>query len=116
MQDEPSSHRRTLLLADRLGQWASNWPGVEAPILIDAAVLVGFVIARTIGSAPADGIWLVAAMIAAIRWPASGLGIAVAVALWPQQVRAGMTAGVLVPVGSCGFSTWPVWLLVPLPW
>jgi len=122
MQDEPSSHRRTLLLADRLGQWARNWPGVEAPILIDAAVLVGFVIARTIGSAPADGIWLVAAMIAAIRWPASGLGIAVAVALWPQQVRAGMTAGVAVAVASgVGFavswafirarapaSSWPV--------
>ncbi len=24
--------------------------------------------------------------------------------------------GVRVPVGSWGLSTWPVWLLVPLPW
>jgi O-antigen ligase len=83
-----------------VGQWVRNWPGIAAPILIDAAVLAGFVTARTLGSAVADGIWLVTAMIAAVRWPASGLGIAVAVALWPQQIRAGMTPGVAVAAAS----------------
>jgi O-antigen ligase len=86
--------------ANRLRRWASGWPGVDAPIVVDALVLVGFVIARTTGTALADGIWLVTAMVAALRWPASGLGIAVAVAITPQQVRAGMTPGVALVAAS----------------
>jgi len=99
------SLRVTPSRTERLGRWARSWPGVEAPIAIDLAVLAGFVIARTIGTAVADGIWLVTTMIAAVRWPASGLGIAVAVALWPQQVRAGLTPGIAVAVASgAGFA------------
>ena len=32
-----------------------------------------------------------------------------------EMIGALTEVGVRVPVGSCGLSTWPVWLLVPLP-
>jgi O-antigen ligase len=79
-------------------------PGIDGPLLIDAAMLVGYAIARTIGTPVAEGAWLVLAMVAGLRWPASGLGVAAVVAMTPQQVRAGMTPAVaLVAASAIGF-------------
>jgi O-antigen ligase len=96
--------------ADRVRRWLRAWPGIEAPIAVDAAVLLGFVLARTIGGSVAEGIWLVGAMVAALRWPASGLGIGIAVGVWPQHARAGMTPAVAVIVASAvGFgASWVI--------
>jgi O-antigen ligase len=89
----------------RASDWLRTWPALEAPIAIDAAVLVGFVLARSIGGSVAEGLWLVAAMAAAVRWPGSGLGIAIAAALWPHHSRWGMTPAVAVVAASAiGFS------------
>lgn len=89
-------------IRDRPSWWQA--PGIDGPIVVDAAILMGYAVARTIGTSVAEGGWLVLAMIAGVRWPASGLGVAAVVALTPQQIRAGMTPAIaLVAASAVGF-------------
>jgi O-antigen ligase len=87
----------------RRSAWTSPW--IDAPIGVDAGILIAYAVARTIGGSVPEGIWWVAATLVAVRWPASGLGIAVVIALLPQQVRSGMTPDVaLVAASAVGFA------------
>jgi O-antigen ligase len=73
---------------------------LDAPIVIDAAILAAYVVVRTVGSRVGEGAWLIAAMGVALWRPGSGLGMAAAVALFPQHVRAGVTPAVALIVAS----------------
>jgi O-antigen ligase len=74
--------------------------GLDAPILADVALLLAYVVTRTIGASLGEGIWLILAMGVALWRPGSGLGLAAAIALFPQQVRAGVTPAVALIVAS----------------
>jgi O-antigen ligase len=77
-----------------------TWRGLDAPIVADVTLFLAYVIARTIGARLGEGTWLIVAMALALLRPGSGLGMAAAIALFPQQVRAGVTPAVALIVAS----------------
>jgi O-antigen ligase len=89
----------TSAVRSTIGRLAA-WPQLDAPILFDALVILGYAVTRITESRLAFGIWFVMALVGAMRWPASGLGIAVALAVFPQPLRAGMTPSVSLIIAS----------------
>jgi O-antigen ligase len=78
---------------------------IDAPILLDIAALVAFPIVRTLGDNSLIGVWAVAVLILAIRWPASGLGLAAALAVSPQLGGIRVPPSVaLIAAASIGFA------------
>ena len=78
---------------------------IDGPILLDVAALVAFPILRTIGDGTLLGAWTVAVLLVAIRWPASGLGLAAALMLFLQPTRIGLDPAVaLIAASSIGFA------------
>jgi O-antigen ligase len=91
-----------LLSLRRLAGTAS---GINAPIAADVLVLIGYVLCRSTDARLPLSAWFVIALLVAVRWPASGLGIAVAVAVFPQELRAGLAPSVsLVAASGLGFA------------
>jgi O-antigen ligase len=80
------------------------WPGsstrIDAPIVIDVAGLILFAVVRMTGVDALVGAWVVAAMLLAIRWPGSGLGLAAALAVFPQPVRLGLSPSIAIVAAS----------------
>jgi O-antigen ligase len=77
---------------------------VEAPLVADLCVLGAYVAVRGWSGGLAEAAWLGAAFVFGIRWPGSALGIAVAIGMFPQHVRVGMTPAVmLIGASAIGF-------------
>ncbi len=86
-------------------RWIPGSTRIDAPILLDIAALVAFPIVRTVGASGLLGGWAIAAIVLAIRWPASGLGLAGAILVYPQPIRIGFTPSVaLIAAASIGFA------------
>jgi O-antigen ligase len=78
---------------------------IDGPILLDIAALVAFPVLRTLGAWDLLGVWAVAVIVLAIRWPGSGLGLAAAILVYPQPVRIGFSPSVaLIAAASIGFA------------
>ncbi len=78
---------------------------IDAPILLDISGLVALPIVRTIGDNTLIGAWVIALLILAIRWPGSGLGLAAALAVFPQPTAIGFAPSVaLIAASSIGFA------------
>jgi O-antigen ligase len=91
----PSSARR---LARRV-------PEIDAHLAVDLAMLLGYVVVRTTDARLPLAAWLLVATVLAIRWPASGLGIAIATAVFPNVARSGVTPDVsLIAAAALGFT------------
>jgi O-antigen ligase len=73
---------------------------IDAPWFVDVAILLGAVLVWATDARLGLAIWLVATMLVASRWPASGVGIAGACAVFPQPVHFGMTASVAILAAS----------------
>ena len=69
---------------------------IDAPLLIDAALLITYIVVRVSDRSLLLAIWFGVALILAVRWPASGLGVGVALALFPEQLHFGMTPSITI--------------------
>jgi O-antigen ligase len=89
---------------------AARWLGsalheIDAPIVLDAIALISYPLVRIANSSLLLSTWFVTALALAVRWPASGLGIAAALAVFPQQLRFGMTPSItLIAASAIGFA------------
>jgi O-antigen ligase len=93
--------RRLSTLAD----WPVSSGRIDAPLAVDVAALVLYAAVRTTRLDGLLGAWVVMAMLLAIRWPASGLGLAAAVAVFPQSVRVGFSPSIaIVAAAAIGFA------------
>ncbi len=85
-------------------QWTVS-KRIDGPLVLDIAALAAFPIVRTVGDNMLIGVWTVAVLLLAMRWPASGLGLAAAIMVFPQSTRIGVDPSVaLIAASSIGLA------------